>query len=264
MSQAFIITLREGLEAFLIVAISLAYLRKTGRKQLVSAVHWGIGLSVLISAGAGFLFSRASNQALWEGILGLTAAVLVSTLIVHMWRHGKRMKRDIETRLESSAVQLGTKAFLGVFLFTVLMITREGMETALLMGTLIFQNSAANITGGAAAGVLCAALVAWLWSRYGHRVNLALFFQVTAVFLAVFVVQLFIYGFHELMEANLFTGSQWWHDATEPYGPDGRYGKFLSYMLVLLPLAWLALSAAFVPRKNVGQIAQRPTQTAAH
>src|SRR4029077_17851204 len=110
MSQAFIITLREGLEAFLIVAISLAYLRKTGRRQLVSAVHWGIGLSVLISAGAAFLFSRASNQALWEGVLGLTAAVLVSTLIVHMWRHGKRMKRDIETRLESSAVQLGRKA----------------------------------------------------------------------------------------------------------------------------------------------------------
>ena len=264
MSQAFIITLREGLEAFLIVAISLAYLRKTGRKQLVSAVHWGIGLSVLISAGAAFLFSRASNQALWEGILGITAAVLVSTLIVHMWRHGKRMKRDIETRLESSAVQLGTKAFIGVFLFTVLMITREGMETALLMGTLIFQNSAANITGGAAAGVLCAAFVAWLWSRYGHRVNLALFFQVTALFLAVFVVQLFIYGFHELMEANLFAGSQWWHDATEPFGPDGRYGKFLSYMLVVMPLAWLAFAGLFTPRKDGGPIAQRPTQTAVH
>lgn len=264
MSQAFIITLREGLEAFLIVAISLAYLRKTGRKQLVSAVHWGIGLSILISAGAAFLFSRASNQALWEGILGITAALLVSTLIVHMWRHGKRMKRDIETRLESSAVQLGTKAFIGVFLFTVLMITREGMETALLMGTLIFQNSAANITGGAAAGVLCAAFVAWLWSRYGHRVNLALFFQVTALFLTVFVVQLFIYGFHELMEANLFVGSQWWHDATEPFGPDGRYGKFLSYMLVVMPLAWLAFAGLFAPRKNGAQITQRPTQTVVH
>ena len=264
MSQAFIITLREGLEAFLIVAISLAYLRKTGRQQLVSAVHWGIGLSILISIGAAVLFQRASNQALWEGILALSAAVLVSTLIVHMWRHGKRMKRDIETRLESSAVRLGAKAFAGVFLFTVLMITREGMETALLMGTLIFQNSAASIIGGAAAGVLCAAFVAWLWSRYGHRVNLALFFQVTAIFLAVFVVQLFIYGFHELTEANLFTGSEWWHDATEPYGPDGRYGRFLSYMLVLLPLGWLAFAALFSPRKSGTQIAQRPTQTAVH
>ena len=69
MLPAFTITLREGLEAFLIVAISLAYLRKTGRDRLVPAVHWGIGLSILISIGAAVLFSRASNQALWEGIL---------------------------------------------------------------------------------------------------------------------------------------------------------------------------------------------------
>jgi len=264
MYQAFIITLREGLEAFLIVAISLAYLRKTGRNQLVPAVRWGIALSILISVGAAVLFQRASNQSLWEGILALTAAVLVATLIVHMWRHGKRLKREIETRLESSAGRLGAKAFAGVFLFTVLMITREGMETALLMGTLILQKSAVDITGGAAAGVLCAAFVAWLWSRYGHRVNLALFFQVTAVFLAVFVVQLAIYGFHELMEANLFTGSEWWHDATEPIGPDGRYGRYLSYLLVVMPVAWLAISALFSPRRAAAPIRQAPPQTAAH
>ncbi len=254
MLPAFLITLREGLEAFLIVAISLAYLRKTGRSQLVPAVHWGIGLSILVSAVAAVLFSRASNQALWEGVLALVAAVLVATLIVHMWRHGKRMKKEIEAALESSAVRTGAKAFAGVFLFTVLMITREGMETALLMGTLISQNQAAQIIGGAAAGVICAAFVAWLWSRYGHRVNLALFFQVTAVFLGVFVVQLLIYGLHELTEANLFPGSEPLHWATEPYGPDGRYGQFLTYLLVLLPLGWLAFAALFGGRKPVSQI----------
>ena len=254
MFPAFTITLREGLEAFLIVAISLAYLRKTGRDRLVPAVHWGIGLSILISIGAAYLFSRASNQALWEGILALVAAVLVATLIVHMWRHGKRLKREIETRLEASALQLGTKAWLGVFLFTVLMITREGMETALLMGTLIFQNSPVQIIAGAAAGVLCAAVVAWLWSKYSHRVNLALFFQVTAVFLAVFVVQLVIYGLHELTEANLFPGSERLHWATEPYGPDGRYGQFLTYLLVLLPLGWLAFAAFFGGNKPIRQL----------
>src|SRR5688572_29451072 len=125
MFQAFMITLREGLEAFLIVAISLAYLRKTGRAHLVSAVHWGIGISIVVSIAAAILFQRASNQALWEGVLALVAAALVATLIVHMWRHGKRLKREIETRLEASALQLGAKAFVGVFLFTVLMITRE-------------------------------------------------------------------------------------------------------------------------------------------
>ena len=254
MFPAFLITLREGLEAFLIVAISLTYLRKTGRNVLVPAVHWGIGLSILISIGAAFLFSRASNQALWEGVLALVAAALVATLIVHMWRHGKRLKREIETRLEASALQLGAKAFAGVFLFTVLMITREGMETALLMGTLIFQNSPLEITAGAAGGVLSAAFVAWLWSKYGHRVNLALFFQVTAVFLAVFVVQLVIYGLHELTEANLFPGSEALHWATEPYGPDGQYGQFLTYLLVLLPLGWLAFAAFFGGHKLTQQL----------
>jgi high-affinity iron transporter len=259
MFQAFVITLREGLEAFLIVAISLAYLRKTGRHQLVPAVHWGIGLSIVISMVAAWLFSKASNQALWEGILALVAAVLVATLIVHMWRHAKRMKREIEARLESSAAQLGMKAFLGVFLFTVLMITREGMETALLMAQLIFQNSAVDIIGGAAAGVMCAAFVAWLWSRYGHRVNLAVFFQVTAVFLAVFVVQLLIYGLHELTEANLFPGSEPLHWATEPCGPDGRYGQFITYLLVLLPLGWLVFAALFGGRSQ--QVTAGPQQT---
>src|SRR5215207_4625462 len=117
MLQAFVITLREGLEAFLIVAISLAYLKKTGRHGLIPAVHWGIGVSVLVSIAAGVAFARASNQALWEGILASGAA-----------------------------------AFLGVFGFTLLMITREGMETALLMNALIFQVKSAQIIGGAVAG----------------------------------------------------------------------------------------------------------------
>jgi high-affinity iron transporter len=125
------------------------------------------------------------------------------------------------------------------------------------MGTLLFQVRALDIIAGAVAGTVCAASVAWLWSRYGHRVNLALFFQVTAVFLAVFVVQLLIYGFHELTEANLFPYSEPLHWATEPYGPDGRYGQYLTYMLVALPMAWLAFAALFGPRKQGGAPVQQ-------
>ena len=256
MLQAFVITLREGLEAFLIVAISLAYLRKSGRHQLIPAVHWGIALSVVLSIGAAMLFQRASNQALWEGVLALVAAVLVATLIVHMWRHARRMKRDIEAHLEQSALRAGARAFVGVFLFTLLMITREGMETAMLMGTLLFQVRAMDVVTGAAAGTVCAAIVAWLWSRYGHRVNLGLFFQVTAVFLAVFVVQLLIYGFHELTEANIFPYSEPLHWATEPYGPDGRYGQYLTYLLVLLPMGWLLFAGIFGGRKTSPTVQQ--------
>jgi high-affinity iron transporter len=242
MLQAFVITLREGLEAFLIVAISLAYLRKTGRASLIPAVHWGIAASIALSILAGVLLARASNQALWEGVLAMAAAVLVTSLTVHMWRAGRRMKSEIEGRLEASSLRTGHGAFLGVFGFTLLMITREGMETALLMNALLFQVRSLQIVAGAAAGTLIAACVAWLWSHYGYRINLARFFQVTAVFLFVFVFQLLIYGFHELTEANLFAGSEAWHSATEPYGPDGVYGQYLTYLLVLLPVGWLAVS----------------------
>ncbi len=245
MLPAFVVTLREGLEAFLIVAISLAYLRKTGRKSLIPAVHWGIAASIGLSVLAGVLLARAANQALWEGILALVAAALVGTLIVHMWRAGRHMKREIEGRLEASSGRVGAGAFLGVFGFTLLMITREGMETALLMNALLFQVKQLEIISGAVAGTVVAAFVAWLWTRYGHRINLARFFQVTAVFLVVFVIQLVIYGVHELTEANIFPNSQPWHDATEPFGPDGIYGQYLSYLLVVLPVAWLALSNLF-------------------
>jgi high-affinity iron transporter len=260
MLQAFVITLREGLEAFLIVAISLAYLRKSGRLALIPAVHWGIGLSILLSIGAAWLFQRASNQALWEGVLALVAAVLVASLIVHMWRHAKRLKREIESHLEQSALQTGMKAFAGVFFFTLLMITREGMETAMLMGTLLFQVRAMDVIIGAAAGTVIAAIIASMWSRYGHRVNLALFFQVTAVFLGVFVVQLLIYGFHELTEANIFPYSEPLHLATEPYGPDGRYGIWLSYLLVLIPMGWLVFAGLFGPRKGPPPVRQTATR----
>src|SRR5688572_7419402 len=260
MLQAFVITLREGLEAFLIVAISLAYLRKSGRHALIPAVHWGIGLSILLSIAAAWLFQRASNQALWEGVLALVAAILVASLIVHMWRHAKKLKREIESHLEQSALQTGLKAFAGVFFFTLLMITREGMETAMLMGTLLFQVRAMDVIIGAALGTVFAAVIASMWSRYGHRVNLALFFQVTAVFLGVFVVQLLIYGFHELTEANIFPYSEPLHLATEPYGPDGRYGIWLSYLLVLIPMGWLVFAGLFGPRKNPPPVHQTATR----
>jgi high-affinity iron transporter len=249
MLQAFVITLREGLEAFLIVAISLAYLRKSGRRELIPAVQWGIIVSIALSIGAAMLFRRAANQALWEAILALVAAASVATLTVHMWRTARRIKGDIEGRLRTSTLQSGLTAFLGVFGFTLLMITREGMETVLLMNTLLFQVKSTSVISGAVAGTLVSAFVAWLWSRYGHRVNLGLFFQVTAVFLMVFVGQLLIYGFHELTEANVLPYSEPLHWATEPYGPDGRYGKHLTYLMVMLPLGWLAI-ASLIGRKQ--------------
>ena len=255
MLQAFIITLREGLEAFLVIAITLAYLRRRGSFDLIPAVYWGIAGAVLVSGTAWMLFARAQNQALWEGILALVAAGLVATLTVHMWRVARTIKRDIEQRIESSAQKTGWVAFAGVFLFTVFMISREGIEMALLMNTILFQIGSFSLLTGAIAGLLLAAGVAWVWTRYDHRINLGLFFQVTAVFLLVFVVQLVIYGVHELSEANVFPGSQAVHWATEPYGPDGLYGRWLTFGLVLLPMAWLAFAALWPQRSRGGATA---------
>jgi len=240
MFNSFMITLREGIEGFLVVAITLAYLRKTGRAYLAGAVYAGVVVALLASWGASLVFARADNQPLWEGILALVTAVLVVTFTVHVLRTAKFLKRAIEGRLEVAASQSGAWAFVGVFAFTVLMITREGMEAALLLSSTFIQTETRPFFIGALLGLLVAGALALLWGRYGHRVNLPRFLQVTAVFLLLFVVQLLVYGFHELTEAGVLPiDNGYWHLVTEPYGPEGAYGQWLSYGLVLIPLGWL-------------------------
>jgi high-affinity iron transporter len=255
MLQALVITLREGFEAFLIVAISLSYLRKSGRAALTSAVHWGIAAAVAVSGLGGYLLYNASNQEWLEGPLAIVAAVSVTWMVVHMWRTGRRMKGDIEGRLQSSTGRPGAGAFAGVFLFTLLMISREGIETALLLMQL---HTTVHLALGAALGVAGAGVVAWLWSRYGHRINLALFFQATALFLFVFVVQLVIQGVHEMSEQHFLPFSEPIHAATESWGPDSAFGHLLTYLLVILPIGWVAMKALF-SKRPVFQPAVAPT-----
>ncbi len=254
MLDAFVITLREGLEAFLIVAISIAYLRKSGRQELVRAVNWGIAVAVAASLAGGIVLYRAANQELLDGPLAIVAAISVAWLVVHMWRAGRQMKGDIEVRLNAS-LQPGAKAFIGVFLFTLLMISREGMETALLL--LQLKQSIYWLTG-AALGVLGAAGLAWLWSKYGHRINLGLFFQVTAIFLFVFVIQVFIQGFHELTEQGLLPYSEVLHNATEVWSSDGKYGHYFSWLLLLAPATWLAICWLRHPRRSLRDLKEMP------
>jgi high-affinity iron transporter len=240
MWQGFTIALREGIEAFLIVAVTLSYLKRTGRAALSRAVYSAVGVSTVTCAGAGFLFSKAANQSLWEGILALVAAALVGSLLVYMKRVSKNLKRDIESRIESSAGnQASGNAFWGVFFFALLMITREGMETALLIATALFQLKSSSVLLGLALGLAAAAAVGFLWVRLGKNVDLRAILNVSAVFLAIFLVQLVLYGVHELAEARLFPASQAIHDATEVLGPDGWIGHLLAYSLAVVPTAWL-------------------------
>jgi len=244
MGQMLLVTLREGIEMCLIVAIAAAYLRKTGRTTLVPAVGWGTATAIGISVILGTWLAENAVQPKWEAVLAAVAAVLVTSMVVYMLRVARHLRRDIGARLEAAAAHTGRGAWLAVFLFVVLMITREGMEPAFITASLFRQTETSLFVWGALAGLALAAALAWAWSRYGHRVDLALFFRVTSVFLLLFAAQLVLYAFHEATEANLLPiDNAYWHIATEPYGPEGQYGALFTYALVLVPAAWLALSA---------------------
>lgn len=244
MLQILVITLRECIEAFLIVAITIAYLRKTGRTALLAPAWWGTVAAVALSIVLGVALAEVAVQPLWEGILAAVAAAMVLGMVIYMLRAAKHLRSTINSKIEMAAQKTGAGASLGVFAFVLLMITREGMETAFIVNALALKTGSLEMIAGAAIGIGLAAMVAWAWSRYGHRVRLDLFFQVTSIFLLLFVAQLFIYSFHELSEANVLPlDNEFWHEATEPYGPEGFYGQLLSAALVLVPMAWLALSA---------------------
>ncbi len=249
MVDAFMIVLREGFEAFLIVAITLTYLKRTERHGLQRAVYAGIVVSVALSAMLGLVLLEGVNQALWEGVIGLVAAALVASLVIHLWRTGPRLRQIMEGHLErASAPTSRWGAYVGVFLFTVVMITREGMETALML----YQVRGHYLTG-ALLGLLAAVVMAWLWTRYGGRINLRRFFQVTGIYLILFTVQILIYSFHELAEAEVLPRSEEFHAATEPISPTGLYGKWFSLAMVAICAVWL-LAMWWRDRQRAGRV----------
>lgn len=241
MIQAFVIVLRESFEAFLIVSIIVAYLQKTRRVRLLPPVYWGIAASLAISAVLGWLLAQRGFDPLWEGVLGLVAVVFVATLVVQMWRHARYLKRETETKLNTLAARPSPWwAAWGVFIFTVLMVTREGIETALMLTQV---HHPAFLTG-AGLGLLVTVAMAWLWVKCSHLINLKLFFQVTSIFLLLFLGQILLSSFHELSEAGVLPTSEAFHAATEPFSPDGRYGKWFSLATVAVCLGWLLIAWA--------------------
>jgi high-affinity iron transporter len=240
MLPALVIVFREGFEAFLTVAIIFAFLRKTGRDWLRPTVYAGIVTSVLASFALGWVLMRV-NQSLWEGILGLVAALLVASFVVHVWRTAPRMKGEMEARLETASSPASRAlAVAGVFVFTVLMVTREGMETALML----IQVRQGRFWLGCALGLGAAAMMSWLWAHYGHRINIKRFFQVTGLFLLLFTLQIVFYSIHEFSEAGLLPNSEAIHVATEPYSPVGVYGRWFSVAMGGVCAAWLAAASA--------------------
>lgn len=258
MMNAFIIVLREGFESFLLVAVILAYLRKSSQQWLNTPVYVAIGIALAASGGIGYLLYNGveegtvtnifgetlgayvnqffANEALREAVLGAIAVVMVGTLVIHMWRTGPKLQQNIRERLTAvSSNSSRIAAVLGVFLFTFLMITREGMETALLL----MQVKDPNLIQGALLGLAAAVAFAIGWARFGHLINVKRFFQVTSIFLLLFMLQVAIYSFHEFTEAGILPNSEYLHYATEKYSPDGLYGKWFSPIMIGICALWL-------------------------
>jgi len=248
MLETMLITFREGLEAFLIVAIMLAYVTKTGRESLKKPIYAGVLVALFISATTGWHVAALAQDPVWEGMLALTAGVMVASFTVYVMRTAKNIRADIHGRIDSVAKDSGTAAEIGVFFFTILMIAREGMETALMLGALSTRADSTAMIAGGLAGLALVAGIGYLWVKQAHKVNLKVLFQVTGVFLILFAIHLFIYGVHELSEMTALPllGPETQgaiHVATEPFGHDGVYAQILTYGLLAVPAIWLGIAA---------------------
>src|SRR4051812_33130128 len=206
MVQAFIITLREGVEASLIVGITLAYLAKIGRNDLRKSVYAALAAAFAGSIGAAVIISRLNlNQDIFEGWVMLVAAAFVVTMIVFMMKTGRKMKGEIEGKIGLLA---GNDAWIGLFLFVFLMVLREGVETVLILSAVSLNSSELLSFIGTSAGVVVAVAFGVMFVKGSVKVNLQKFFKVTTVILFFVAAQLLISGLHELSEYGVLPSSK--------------------------------------------------------
>src|SRR2546427_2032447 len=208
MFQSLVITLREGVEAALIVGIVSGYLKKTGRASANRIVYWALLTAVGASLALGFILHTLQLTELgdaYEGWLMLTGAVFVASMTVWMWRTGKRLKQEIESKLSSLAGgprAPGRWAAWGLFVFVFLMVFREGTETVLFLAAVSLRTTALMNFVGGVIGLALAVGLGVAFFKGSLKVNLRKFFAVTTLVLLVVAVQLFVSGLHELSEAG--------------------------------------------------------------
>ena len=252
MLEAFIITLREGVEAALIVGITLAYLAKIGRNDLRRSVYAALGAAFVGSIGVAVLVSRLNlNEDIVEGWVMLVAAFFVVTMILFMMRTGRKLKGEIEGKLDNLATQ-GSR--LGLFLFVFLMILREGVETVLILSAVSLNSSALMSFLGTLAGVGVAIAFGVMFVKGSVRINLQKFFRVTTVILFFVAAQLLISGLHELSENGVLPSSK---QEMAIIGPIVRNDLF--FFITILALA--ALMVLFeVKRRQPVAIPESPAE----
>src|SRR5713101_8424453 len=206
MLQAFIITLREGVEAALIVGITLAYLAKIGRVDLRKTVYAALGAAFLGSIGVAILISRLNwNEDVFEGWIMLVAAFFVVTMVIFMMKTGRKLKGEIEGKIGLLA---GNDAWIGLFFFVFLMVLREGAETVLVLSAVSLNSTELMSFLGTLLGVLAAVAFGVMFVKGSVRINLQKFFRVTTAILFLVAAQLVIAGLHELSESGVIPSSK--------------------------------------------------------
>jgi len=210
MFESAVVTLREGVEAALIVAIVLGYLRKTNRSDLAKSAYIGLVAAAMFAVAAAILFRRFEiNEDLWlEGWGMLIASAFVATMVIWMWRTASRMKGDIENRIGQAASSASGNFSFGIFIFVFLMVAREGIETVLFLAAVRFNTTKMMNFVGGLIGLGLAIVFGFLFVKGSIRINLRKFFSITSVILLVVAIQLLISGLHGLSEAQVLPASE--------------------------------------------------------
>ena len=209
MLSAFLIALREGVEASLVVGIILVYLSRTGRAHLARYAWYGVAAAVALSLGIAIALERWQiSEDGFEGVLLLAAAAFVITMIVWMNRVARHLKKEIEQKVEAYAVRAGNAAGWGIFVFVFLMVVREGAELALILRAVELSTEGLQTWIGTIAGIAAAVAVGVFFFKGTLRIPLQRFFAATSVILMLVVFQLALTGLHELSEAQWLPSSK--------------------------------------------------------
>ncbi len=198
MFPALVVTLREGVEAALIVGITLVYLAKVGRSDLRKTVYWAMAAALVASViGAVALSYLPTTQEQLEGWIMLLAAVFVVSMVIFMMRTARKLKGEIETKVGTFA-SAGSQW--GLFAFVFLMVFREGVETVVILSGVTLNSTELMSFMGTLLGIGLAVVFGVMFVKGSVRVNLQKFFRVTAVILFFVALELLISGLHELSE----------------------------------------------------------------
>ena len=227
----FLIGLREGLEAGLVVGILIAYLVKIGRRDVLPRIWLGVGLAVALSLGLGCLLTFGTYglsfaaQELIGGLLSIVAAGFVTWMIFWMLRTARGLSRELRSEVDSHLTGAGW----GLVLVAFLAVGREGLETALFIWAAVQASGSTTLPLiGASLGIAVSVVLAYLIYRGVLTINLSKFFTYTGVFLIVVAGGVLAYGVHDLQEAGFLPGlNTLAFDVSAAVPPDSWYGTLL-------------------------------------